>query len=113
MIPGDADSIKADELLLKRRAALRGLMLLCWTVLALLSALFWLSITCCMCGHSNPVTAAGVGPALLSCLWGQWKAGRVPAGYLIASWLFLAALLLLSWEVIADILWFGHAPLLP
>jgi hypothetical protein len=87
-------------------------MLLAWTGTVLFIAVAWFSLTCCMCGHASAPTTLGVGPALLSGLWMQWKAGRVPVGYRLASWVFLAGLLWLAAKVVADMLWFGHDPLL-
>lgn len=113
MLPEGADFIKTNEQQLKRGSARRGAMLLSWSALALFFAFIWLSMTCCMCGHASAITAMGVGPALLGSLWGQWKTGRIPGSFRFGSWLFLAGLLLLSGKVVADILWFGHEPLLP
>lgn len=76
------------------------------------AGIFWCSITACACGHFDHVTFAGLSVFLLMAWWlflmGE-KRRDLPTFVSAAS---LVLLSLLEIKCLADILWYGHEPLL-
>lgn len=75
--------------------------------------LFWCSVTVCMCGHSSWITTASALPSFLVLLLLEIIGWRNPPWERIAGLVFLLIQFLLLIRNGADILWFGHTPLLP
>jgi hypothetical protein len=82
-----------------------------WQALAALLPLFFVPATQCACGHLAPVGLLFSGPAASLAWWGfarkcAWSGWRV----LVVAVVIVASIVFL--KNAADVLWFGHAPLL-
>ena len=74
--------------------------------------LVWISLTCCMCGHSSFMTSVTVVPAFITLVSMQLPGRHNPVWDRALGGLFIVVQALLLVKNAADILLLGHSPLL-
>ena len=74
--------------------------------------LFWISLTMCMCGHTNAMTAISTVPAFLGLAALVYFGRNNRVWERIMNGLFLGIQTIALAKNLLDVLWLGHSPLL-
>lgn len=73
--------------------------------------LLWVSLTMCMCGHMDLMTAIILVPSFAGMVFVIIKGRHNKAWERVMAYSFLAVLALMVAKNLSDILWNGHTPL--